>query len=563
MALSSVKTDLFAIHPKAMDYTTGHRIEPLIGGKQTFAAIEKAIEEAQSTVHMAYWTFDPAVTTSPDIEAQTLADLIRRIIQRGVSVRLVIADFDPIIGTLFHGDSWAAYRKLAAIAEGLDAQSAARLSVMCSRHDTRWGPVARGAAMPIIRYKLAEKIEAINAIAEPDERRERLGNLPGLWPYIHFDGETAKARASAFPGFFPAAHHEKLCVIDDRIVFLGGLDIDTKRQDGWDHDNDFPWHDVACRLEGPVASFFAHHFRCRWNEEREESQKFLDQAVAPPKIAPLPAERRLPELPTRIKSDDEDKGDLEVKPLRTMSKQRRSHFSRSPISQITEIRDAYLEIIAGAEKFLYIENQYIRSTEIAEALARRAREQKRLELILLLPLMPEDAFVEDEPNIATRHGQYLREKNTDLIFEAFGERVGIFSMQMPRDDKLPDPERAEPEEIIENTVYIHAKTMVCDDKTAIIGSANLNGRSLLTDTETAIAWRGEKSVRDYRLKLWKHALDLDTSDWDTDYLARWKSIAKKNAEEDAASRQGFIIPLPRRHLDAHAKYSWIVPDELV
>jgi phosphatidylserine/phosphatidylglycerophosphate/cardiolipin synthase-like enzyme len=196
-------------------------------------------------------------------------------------------------------------------------------------------------------------------------------------------------------------------------------------------------------------------------------------------------------------------------------------------------------------------------------LAARAAANPDLELILVLPLMPEDAFVEDEPNIATRHGQFLREKNTDLLFEAFGDRIGIYCMQMPRDDVLPDPEQAEPEDIIENTVYIHAKTLVCDDRIAIIGSANLNGRSLVTDTETAIAWRGGSAVRDYRVELWKHALELDTTDWTSDHLARWNKIARVNARREAGERTGFIVPFPRRHLDAHARHSWLVPDELV
>ncbi len=136
-------------------------------------------------------------------------------------------------------------------------------------------------------------------------------------------------------------------------------------------------------------------------------------------------------------------------------------------------------------------------------------------------------------------------------------------MQMPREDRLPDPEKDDPDEIIENTIYIHAKTLVCDDRVAIIGSANLNERSIMTDTETGIAWRGGHSVKDYRVLLWKHALDLDTSDWTSEHLAKWNRIARANAGGTAEERQGFIVPLPRADLDAYAKRSWIVPDELV
>ena len=555
--------DLFATHPDGMDFTPGHRVEPLIGGEATYAEMEKAIEEAKSTVHMAYWTLDPAIKTSGDVKAETLSELLRQVIERGVDLRIVIADFDPVIGTMFHVDAWKAYRKLRAIADDLPTDTARRFSVMCSRHDTRWGPAGRTAAQPLLRWKLAEKVAAINAMKTKKERVEYLECAPGLWPFIDYDGKTVSVKPTAFPGFYPAAHHEKLCVIDDHIVFLGGLDITAKRKDDWDHDNDFPWHDVACRLEGPVAKFFAQHFRSRWNEERNDSLEFVRESSPPKGIAPLPEGGDIAELPTDVADCPPIKDGVEVKPMRTISKQSRAWFSRSPRTQITEIRETYLDVISKAEDFLYIENQYIRSTAIAEALAKRARENKALELILVLPLVPEDAFVEDEPNIATRHGQYLREKNTDILYDAFGDRLGIYCMQMPRDDELPDPEEDDPEEIIENTIYIHAKTLICDDKLAIIGSANLNDRSLVTDTETAIIWRGGNSVKRYRVKLWQHALDMDTSRWTKDHLKRWNEIARRNAKGTAQDRQGFIVPLPRGDLDAHARKSWLVPDELV
>lgn len=559
----SPENHIFASYPKSIDFTGGHDVRPLIGGKATYAEIEKSIQAAQKSVHMAYWTLDPDLPTTGSVSAGTLSELMRSVLERGVEVRIVIADFDPVIGMMFHRDAWRSYRKLIAIADGLDDDRRALFSVMCSRHDMRWSPMGRTALQPFLRYKLRETVAEINGLDNAVQRRDYLANVPGLWPYIGFDGTSAHVKMVAFPDLFPAAHHEKLCVIDDAVAFLGGLDLSEKRQDGWDHENAFPWHDVACRLEGPVVSFFARHFRCRWNEERGDSLKFLKAAKAPAKVRPIPDGQQIPELPTDVPVCRPLAKGVEVKPMRTLSRQSRSWFSRSPRTQITEICENYLAVISTARDFLYIENQYIRSTRIAEALAARAKENEALELILVLPLMPEDAFVEDEPNIATRHGQYLREKNTDLLYEAFGSRLGIYAMQMPHEDRLPDPETADPSEIIRNTVYIHSKTLICDDEIAIIGSANLNDRSMRTDTETGIVWRGRDCVKRYRVMLWKHALDRDTSDWTTGHLEKWRSVARANAGGRAEERQGFIVPLPRRHLDAHARRSWLVPDELV
>ena len=39
--------DLFATHPDGMDFTPGHKVEPLIGGMETYAALEEAIDGAK------------------------------------------------------------------------------------------------------------------------------------------------------------------------------------------------------------------------------------------------------------------------------------------------------------------------------------------------------------------------------------------------------------------------------------------------------------------------------------------------------------------------------------
>ena len=42
-------------------------------------------------------------------------------------------------------------------------------------------------------------------------------------------------------------------------------------------------------------------------------------------------------------------------------------------------------------------------------------------------------------------------------------------------------------EIIESSVYVHSKMAIFDDTSLIVGSANINDRSLLGDRDTEIA----------------------------------------------------------------------------
>ena len=118
------------------------------------------------------------------------------------------------------------------------------------------------------------------------------------------------------------SHHEKLVVIDQRIGYVGGLDLCWGRYDtnnhplyeppnqtqlyefpGIDYSNaricDFsnvqnylvesvsrsnthrmPWHDVHIRLEGPAVADIARHFVERWNYAKFESRNGMIIGVA-------------------------------------------------------------------------------------------------------------------------------------------------------------------------------------------------------------------------------------------------------------------------------------------
>src|ERR671936_2761064 len=66
-------------------------------------------------------------------------------------------------------------------------------------------------------------------------------------------------------------HHEKLVVVDERVAFVGGIDLTTLDGDRFDT-SEHPargargWHDVSTRLQGPIVADAAEHFRLRWEE---------------------------------------------------------------------------------------------------------------------------------------------------------------------------------------------------------------------------------------------------------------------------------------------------------
>src|SRR4029078_5706907 len=64
-------------------------------------------------------------------------------------------------------------------------------------------------------------------------------------------------------------HHEKKIVIDDRVAFVGGIDLTSESGDRYDtHEHkqraNVGWHDASARIEGPAVADVAEHFRMRW-----------------------------------------------------------------------------------------------------------------------------------------------------------------------------------------------------------------------------------------------------------------------------------------------------------
>src|SRR5438067_13409917 len=70
-------------------------------------------------------------------------------------------------------------------------------------------------------------------------------------------------------------HHEKLVIIDDRIAFVGGVDLTTLGGDRLDFNTHPPrgsvgWHDACARIEGPAVADVAAHFALRWRATEGE-----------------------------------------------------------------------------------------------------------------------------------------------------------------------------------------------------------------------------------------------------------------------------------------------------
>lgn len=246
-----------------------------------------------------------------------------------------------------------------------------------------------------------------------------------------------------------ASHHQKIIVIDDCFAFCGGIDMTSDRWDTRAHRDDQPervqpngtpygpWHDATTALQGPAAATLGKLARDRWKRAGG---------------SPLPALRTRhdcwpPALPVQFT-------DVDVTIARTAP--------RMPDQRaVLEIEQLYLEQIARAQRFIYVESQYFASRRIAEALARRLDEADGPEIVIV---NPESAQGWLEPlamdTARARLVATLRRR------DAHG-RLRLYH-PVTR-DRAP--------------IYVHAKILIVDDQILRVGSSNMNNRSMRLDTE--------------------------------------------------------------------------------
>lgn len=517
---------------------------------------------------MAYWTVDP---TMPLVERKagnprlTWDDLLADALQRGVSVRLILSDFDPIAATSMHEAAWTSYRDFMSIRDRVGEPGGGRLALQCVLHEAAIGSLTTiFAAQPMARKLLKPTIAALNRLlaeGQRDKALERFGSMPGLWDLLAFEDDRVRIRPMLLPAIHPGSYHEKICVIDSEVAFLGGLDIEQKRYDTPAHEAEEAWHDIACRVEGPVVPTIERHFRERWNTHLPAFRERTSKTRTPNDVEPLPVGSVEPLAIDGAFTHGAGSGPMPAVMVRTQSGSRKSPFALGPKASLQEIAEAYEDLIRGAERFIYIETQFFRSLELAGWLAERGRQRSELQVIMVLPLVPERISVGGEPNTATRHGQYLQRKCVARVREALGERFGVFTLV--RNGPAPEQVRAEARLHGSDEIYVHAKTMIVDDVAAIIGSANLNGRSFFTDTESALLWRHGDLVQQFRERLWSEHFVLGTADWGDDLVGQWRALAEENASLPPGHRQGFVVPMPDSYVGMYAKRSLMVPNRLV
>ncbi len=296
---------------------------------------------------------------------------------------------------------------------------------------------------------------------------------------------------------------------DWAVGYTGGIDFspDRARPD---------WLDVQARVTGPAVQHLYDFFGQMWNQnlmyagfkehalvvERNgpEPKKFgfrLPRARHPTLFngrvgsvegvvagTPPVEARRLPQAP---------QGALHVQPLVTLPafkyaispllpKIRVAPLQFAPRGRF-EVRAGLKKAILAAERYIYIEDQYLWSLEVMAWISLAVRRQPELRVILVTG-----------------------------VSDQLGERLEAYRFRALADGLLDGLDETQRRQIgvYQHPLNIHSKTTLIDDRWTLIGSANIARRSLYTDLEHGVAIYDPAGqfTHDYRVQLWGSRMGL-------------------------------------------------------
>uniref|UniRef100_A0A669B6G2 Phospholipase n=1 Tax=Oreochromis niloticus TaxID=8128 RepID=A0A669B6G2_ORENI len=311
-----------------------------------------------------------------------------------------------------------------------------------------------------------------------------------------------------------------------------------------------PWHDIASVVHGKAARDVARHFIQRWN-----FTKVGGHAAAASLVKPKYQQRyQVPNcIPTKVQI------------LRSAS-----DWSAGIKYHEESIHNAYVHVIKNSQHFIYIENQFFISCAdnkyvfnqigdaIAERIIRAYREGKKYRVYVVTPLLP---GFEGDINTgggsaiqAVMHFNYRTMNRGDhSIISQLKREMGDNWINYISIAGLRTHTDLEGK-LVTELIYVHSKMLIADDNTVIIGSANINDRSMLgkRDSEVAVIvedsemvdsvmdgepYKAGKYALQLRLECFKTILGtytdptIDVSDPISDHFYKevWMSTSARNA----------------------------------
>ena len=387
------------------------------------------------------------------------------------------------------------------------------------------------------------------------------------------------------------------------VAFIGGLDITDGRYDTPEfplfstlntlHAGDFyqnctpgatmttgprePWHDIHAKVEGPAAKDICQNFMDRWvNQNSTQAECLVSlEGIDLNASGPFDENAGGPWVLQLFRSITSDSANFDPT--------REGHLHKKYGCLVdNSIERAYISLIRNAESYIYIENQYFlgsayawlkdRDTlsqhiipmEITQKIISKIKFGESFKVYICIPMYPEG----DPTSTASQEILYWQSCMKEAMYQSIAQAIkksgskghpqdylNFFCLgkrespeQVPEDLDNPedDTPAAKVRKSLRHPVYVHSKLMVVDDDYIVVGSANINQRSLggNRDSEICIGGYQPSQTRDttkgspkgaihtFRLALWSAHLGGYDHAWDSpnskECLSQVRSVTASN-----------------------------------
>ncbi|XVE73955.1 hypothetical protein DITRI_Ditri11bG0159800 [Diplodiscus trichospermus] len=379
-----------------------------------------------------------------------------------------------------------------------------------------------------------------------------------------------------------------------------------------------PWHDLHCRIDGPAAYDVLVNFEERWLKAAKP------HGIKKLKMSYDDALLRLERIPDIIGISDfpgvneNDPEAWHVQIFRSIDSNSVKGFPKDPKDATSKnlvcgknvlidmsIHTAYVKAIRAAQHFIYIENQYFIGSsynwnsyrdlgannlipmEIALKIASKIKANERFAAYIVVPMYPEGV----PTGAATQRILFWQHKTMQMMYETIYRALveaGLEGAFQPQDflnffclgnrevdgsesSGLESPSAANSPQGLSRRngrfmIYVHSKGMIVDDEYVILGSANINQRSMegTRDTEIAMGayqphhtWARKLSnphgqIHGYRMSLWAEHLGVVEECFrqpeSIECVRRVKQMAEMNwkqfAADEVTEMRGHLLKYP-------------------
>jgi phospholipase D1/2 len=515
------------------------------GNQGAFADISEAIGQARYFIFIAGWSFHPYMRLRRDSAAdikQTLgAQLIRR---ANADSNLLIAihtwDHTRIAAADAQNDEGGSSLDSIALQLGYD-QNQKRPPNLLWRASSRTG----------IGWSHHQKFVVLDSPPPPDsdDKRRRLK--------VFFGGLDLTKGRFDWPEHLILPAQPQTALLRQQVIHEG------KMYDDW-YNPEFednrklvrqPWHDIHAQLVGPAAWDFLREFVGRWGKDPSSYKAKGDKDAASIRLVLYRFWQLFDSPHTFVQQWESHPGSWNAQVYRSIKKEHWHHPEKITVpyrdKQTTHelvwslktdyeasIEAACVKAIQSAQRFIYIETQFLIGSgrlwnrlsvrnripeTLVERILARARANAPFHVYIVLPMYPEGNPVGTTITIQ----RYFQWATIAAMIRQLAARLGArwkeyvsfyFMAQWHPVHKL----RHSGNRMLRihhnqrHMIYVHSKFMIVDDELVILGSANLNERSLAGNRDTEIGvglWpdpaakrQAFEELRAFRLQLWESYL---------------------------------------------------------